>query len=110
MRRSNGIAITASKEDDMTDIPDAPVTDLDVSRIGEMIARLPAVAASLRHKSVKGTLTYVHALPGDQEGEFVRDFLTLPLDALLDKWYGGRLHAAELSAGVMDSVLQELRR
>jgi hypothetical protein len=92
----------------MTDTQDAPVTDLDVSRIGEMIARLPAIAASLRHKSVKGTLTYVHALPGDPEGEFVRDFLTLPLGALLDKWYGGRFHAAELAAGVMDSALQDL--
>jgi hypothetical protein len=92
----------------MTDVPDAPVTDLDMRRIGEMLARLPAVAATLRHKSVKGTLTYIHTLPGDQEGEFVRDFLTLPLDALLDKWYGGRFHAAELAAGVMDSVLQDL--
>jgi hypothetical protein len=94
----------------MTEIPDAPVTDLDTRRIGEMLARLPAIAASLRHKSVKGTLTYVHAIPGDPESQFVRDFLTLPLDALLDKWYGGRFHAAELTAGVMDSVLQELRR
>jgi hypothetical protein len=110
MRRSNSPAVTMSKEDDMTDIQDAPVTGLDMRRVGEMMARLPAIAASLRHKSVKGTLTYVHALPGDLEGQFVRDFLTLPLDALLDKWYGGRLHAAELSAGVMDSVLQELRR
>ena len=94
----------------MTDIQGATVADLDMSRVGEMVARLPAIAASLRHKSVKGTLTYVHALPGDLEAQFVRDFLTLPLDALLDKWYGGRLHAAELAAGVMDSVLQELRQ
>jgi len=94
----------------MADVPDAPVTDLDMRRVGEMLARLPAVAASLRHKSVKGTLEYVHPLPGDQEAQFVLDFLTLPLGALLDKWYGGRFHAAELAAGVMDSVIQELRR
>jgi hypothetical protein len=110
VRRSNSIAVTASKEDDMTEVPDAPVADLDTSRIGEMIAKLPAIAAYLRHESVEGTLEYVHALPGDQEAQFVRDFLTLPLDALLGKWYGGRFHASELAAGVMDSVYQELRR
>ena len=92
----------------MTDAQDAPVTDLDMRRVGEMLAKLPAVAASLRHKSVKGTLTYVHAIPGDLEGQFVRDFLTLPLDALLDKWYGGRFNASELAAGVMDSALKDL--
>ena len=94
----------------MTEVPDAPVTDLDMSRVGEMLAKLPSVAAYLRHKSIKGTLEYVHADPSDLEARFVRDFLTLPLDALLDKWYGGRFHASELAAGVMDSVLQELRR
>lgn len=94
----------------MTDVPDAPVTDLDMSRVGEMLARLPSIAAYLRHENVQGTLEYVHALPGDREAQFVRDFLTLPLGALLDKWYGGRFHASRLAAGVMDSVLQELRR
>jgi len=94
----------------MTDTQDAPVADLDTRRIGEMVAKLPAIAAYLRHESIEGTLEYVHALPGDPEGEFVRDFLTLPLGDMLDKWYGGRFHASELAAGVMDSVLQELRR
>jgi hypothetical protein len=110
MRRSNSTAVTISKEDDMTDIQDAPVAGLDTRRIGEMVAKLPAIAAYLRHESIEGTLEYVHALPSDRECQFVRDFLTLPLDALLDKWYGGRFHAAELAAGVMDSVVQELRR
>ena len=92
----------------MTDVPDAPVTDLDVSRIGEMVTKLPAIAAYLRHESIEGTLEYVHALPSDRECQFVLDFLTLPLGALLDKWYGGRFHASELTAGVMDSVYQDL--
>jgi hypothetical protein len=92
----------------MTNVPEAPVTDLDMRRVGEMLAKLPAVAAYLRHESIKGTLEYAHPLPGDQEAQFVRDFLTLPLGAMLDKWYGGRFHATELAAGVMDSVLQDL--
>ena len=92
----------------MTEVPDAPVADLDMRRVGEILAKLPAVSAYLRHESVKGTLEYVHAIPGDREAQFVRDFLTLPLGALLDKWYGGRAGATELAAGVMDSVLQEL--
>ena len=92
----------------MTEVPDAPVADLDNRRVGEMLMKLPAVAAYLRHESIEGTLEYIWADAADPEREFVRDILTQPLGVLLDKWYGGRFHATELIAGVMDSVLQEL--
>jgi hypothetical protein len=110
MRRSNGAAVTMSKEDDMTDVPDAPVAELDLRRIGEILTKLPAVAAYLRHESVTGTLDYVWRDASIPEREFIRDILTEPLDVVLDRWYGGHLHATTLAAGVMDFVLQELRR
>jgi len=93
----------------MTDIPDAPVTDLDPRRIGAILARLPAVAASLRHNSLEMALYYVWEDPAEPEIEFVRDMLTEPLDVLLDRWYGGRLHASRLAAGTMDAIIAELR-
>jgi hypothetical protein len=91
----------------MTDVPDAPVADLDSRRVGEMLIKLPAVAAYLRHESVQSTLGYVWPISG-REAEFIRDLFTKPLAVVLDKWYGGELHAGRLAAGVMDSVLKDL--
>ena len=96
------------REDDMTDVPDAPVADLDNRRVGEMLMKLPAVAAYLRHESVQSTLGYVWPISDGRESEFIRDLFTKPLGAVLDKWYGGRFHAAELAAGVMNAALKDL--
>ena len=87
---------------------DAPVTELDTRRIGEVLAKLPAVAAALRHASLDMALYYVWQDPAEPEIEFVRDMLTEPLEVVLDKWYGGRFHASELAAGTMDTILAAL--
>jgi hypothetical protein len=85
MRRSNSIAVTASKEDDMTDAGMPPVTGLNWKRVGEVLTKLPTAAAYLRHASLQGTLEYVWDTPGGREAEFVRDILSKPLDDVLDK-------------------------
>jgi hypothetical protein len=68
----------------MTDTPDAPVTRLDPARIGEIMIRLPAIAAALRHTSLKSALGYIHPLTdaGDPELAFVRAMLTEKLEVV----------------------------
>jgi hypothetical protein len=94
----------------MTDVPDAPVTGLDPARIGELMIRLPAIAASLRHASLKSALGYIHPVTedGNPELEFVRAMLTEKLDVVHDEWYGGRFNASRMAADLMDRVLGRL--
>jgi hypothetical protein len=95
----------------MTDAPDAPVAALDLARIGDILTRLPVIAASLRHASIASSLDYIHPLSadGDPELEFVSDMLTEPLDVIHDKWYGGRFNASRFGAATMDAVIERLR-
>ena len=95
----------------MTDTPDAPVTDLDPARVGEILMRLPTIAAGLRHTSLKSSLGYMHPLSadGDPELEFVRAVLTERLEVVHDEWYGGRFNASRMAADRMDQVLDSLR-
>lgn len=94
----------------MTETLDAPVTGLDPARIGEIMMRLPAIAASLRHTSLKSALGYIHPVTedGDPELEFVRAMLTEKLSIVHDEWYGGRFGAARVAADLMDQVLGQL--
>ena len=93
----------------MTDAQMPPVTELDWKRVGEVLTKLPTVAAYLRHASLQGTLEYVWPTSDGRETEFVRDILTKPLDDVLDKWYGGRFNASGLAAGIMDLELEKLQ-
>jgi hypothetical protein len=95
----------------MTDTPDAPATRLDPARIGEIMIRLPAIAAALRHTSLKSALGYIHPLTdaGDPELAFVRAMLTEKLEVVHDEWYGGRFNATRVSADLMDQVIDSLR-
>lgn len=94
----------------MTETPDAPVSGLDPARIGDIMMRLPAIAAQLRHTSLKSALGYIHPVTedGDPELEFVRDMLTEKLSVVHEQWYGGRFNAARVAAGLMDQVLEQL--
>ena len=95
----------------MTDIQDAPVSELDPRRIGEIMMRLPCIAASLRHTSLKSALGYLHPITegGNPELEFVRAMLTERLEVVHDEWYGGSFNASRISADLMDQVLEQLR-
>jgi hypothetical protein len=95
----------------MTDItPDAPATGLDPRRIGEIMMRLPAIAATLRHTSLKSALGYIHPVTGDgdPELEFVRAMLTEKLVVVHDEWYGGSFNASRITANQMDQVVESL--
>ena len=95
----------------MTDTPAAPVTELDPCRVGEILMRLPVVAAGLRHTSLKSALIYAHPITedGDPELEFVRAILTEKLEVVHDEWYGGRFNASRMAADGMDRVIGELQ-
>jgi hypothetical protein len=110
MRTPNGLPLYR-KEAAMPDISDAPVTKLDPRRVGEILIRLPAVAAALRHDSVQSTLGYSHPLSedGDPELEFVRAILAEDLDEVHQEWYGGSLNASRMAADLMDQVIDSLR-
>lgn len=83
-----------------------PVVGLDMNLVGEILARLPAVAAMLRHESLKSTLGYVCADPEEPEQAFVRDILTEPLSVVIDKWYGGHRNAAKLGSGLAAAAME----
>lgn len=95
----------------MSETSGAPVTGLDPARIGEIMIRLPAIAASLRHASLKSSLGYLHPVSGDgdPELEFVRAMLTERLGVVHDEWYGGSLNASRMSADLMDQVHERLQ-
>ena len=95
----------------MTDTSSAPVSGLDPRRVGEILIRLPSIAAGLRHTSVRSSLGYVHPISdaGDPELEFVRAILTERLSVVHDEWYGGRLNAGRIAADLMDQVIGELQ-
>ena len=83
-----------------------PVVNLDMNLVGELLARLPAVTAMMRHESIKSTLGYIVADPEEPEQAFVRDMLTEPLGFILDKWYGGRWNAASLGSALTAAAME----
>lgn len=109
MRTPAGLPLTR-KEMIMTETPDVPVSGLNPARIGEIMLRLPAIAAQLRHTSLKSALGYIHPVTegGDPELEFVRDMLTEKLSVVHEQWYGGRFGAARVAADLMDQALGQL--
>jgi hypothetical protein len=86
--------------------PVPPVADLDLRLVGDLLTRLPATAAMMRHASVQSTLGYIAGDPEEPEQEFVRDILTLPLAEVLDKWYGGHLYAAALGSALVAAAMK----
>jgi hypothetical protein len=88
------------------EFPEVPVENLNMELVGELLARLPAVAAQLRHTSVQSTLGYIGEDPQEPEMAFVRDMLTRPLAEIVAKWYGGHRHAAALGAALTASAME----
>jgi hypothetical protein len=92
----------------MNDAPDAPLADLDWEQIGRAVVMIVPVCVQMRHASVDSTLRdYVHPEPMS-ETDFVRDVFLMPLDEVIEKWYGDRLTAGRIAAAVMDQVLDGL--
>ena len=95
----------------MTDTPEgsvAPLANLDWERIGRAVVMLIPTTVRLRHASLDSTLRdYVHPDPLS-ELDFVRDLFILPLDEVIEKWYGDRLAAGRIAAAAMDQVLDRL--
>lgn len=79
----------------------APVVDLDPRLVGEILMRLPAVAAMLRHASVQSTLGYTEYDPEEPEAAFVRDVLTKRLEDVIDTWYGDHTYATALATAMV---------
>lgn len=95
----------------MTETPGAPALDLDPARIGDIMMRLPAIAATLRHTSLESALGYIHPISeeGDPELDFVRDMLTEKLEVVQERWYGGAFGASRVAAALMDQVIERLK-
>jgi hypothetical protein len=88
--------------------PDVPLADLDWEQIGRAVVMIVPVCVQMRHASVDSTLRdYVHPEPMS-ETDFVRDVFLMPLDEVIEKWYGDRLTAGRMAAAVMDQVLDRL--
>ena len=84
------------------------LADLDWEKIGRAVVMLVPTTVQLRHASLDSTLRhYVHPEPLS-ELDFVRDLFVLPLEEVIDKWYGNRLNAGRIAAAVMDELLDNL--
>jgi len=89
--------------------PEPAFMELDFAAIGDMLVRLPAISAMLRHTNLGSTLDYISAEvgPHEREMEFVRDVLTMKTADVCEKWYGGREHAARLAGALVDYAMAE---
>lgn len=87
----------------MTETPG--IENLDTTRVGEILMRLPATAAMLRHASLQSTLGYVCEDPEPPEQEFVRDVLTMRVSEIVEKWYGGHDHATAIASALVASAI-----
>jgi hypothetical protein len=88
----------------MTDVQsdNCRAADLDGEKLGAIVFKFPLISKYLRHTSLESTLGYV----GDVslEMEFLRDFLTLPTQDLIDRWYGGDEGALRAMALMQESA------
>lgn len=82
--------------------------DLDLERLGELLLRLPLASHELRHTSLRSSLVYIHALGDSPELDYVRDFLTLGTQEIIDRWFGGGEVATRTGATLMNDVVAEL--
>lgn len=82
--------------------------DLNLERLGELLLRIPLTSSQLRHTSLRSSMDYIHSADDDPELEYVRDFLTLGTQEIIDRWFGGREVAGHATAAVMDDAIAEL--
>lgn len=92
----------------MTEAP--RIETLDTTLVGEILMRLPAVSAMLRHTSLRSTLGYVCGDPESPEQEFVRDVLTKDTGEMVEKWYGGQKHATAIASVLVASAIPRAGR
>jgi hypothetical protein len=86
----------------------APVFDLDLTQLGEILRRLPAISRRVGHNSLKATVDYVATTT--PESEFVRDIFTLSSREMIDKWYGGEHNSGRYIAAVGQAALAAHRK
>ena len=85
---------------------DAPVFELDLETIGEILIRLPAISRRAGHNGPRATLGYV--ADTTPEGNFVRDIFTLTAREMVEKWYGGETGAGRFIADRVQAAAAEL--
>lgn len=85
--------------------------DLDTAVLGDLLLRLPAVSAMLRHASLKMTLHYIcpEGTGHEREVEFIEDILDGSTDEICEKWYGGNKHAAACAVHLTAHSIAEAR-
>jgi hypothetical protein len=70
---------------------------LNLTRCGELLVNSVMASHGLRHKTVKGTMVYVH--PTTAEERFVYDVLSgLGTEVLMARWIDPALYAAAVEA------------
>lgn len=75
----------------MTEQPRPPVMDLDPALIGKRLLLAVAAANALGHSRIASTLRdYTDDSPSANELQFVKDAITLPVEEVIEKWFGGR--------------------
>jgi hypothetical protein len=88
-----------------------PVYDLDFDVLTGLLVQIPLSSLGLRHTSIQSSLDYIHPADGNErELQFIKDFLALGTDDMMERWYGGHDNAHRHVAEVMDDCVSGLRR
>jgi hypothetical protein len=77
---------------DPVEVEDMRVANLDLTRLGHALLKLPLVAVQLGHSSLADTQRYLH--PSTVEAQFMTDVMDLArgrleVEPFCEKWYGG---------------------
>jgi hypothetical protein len=81
--------------------------DLDCERLASLLLTIPMTSNGLRHTSLKSSLDYMH---GDRpELAYIRDFLTLGTQEIIDKWFGGQDTASRTHDELVGQVILGMR-
>jgi hypothetical protein len=78
-----------------SDLPDAPLADLDLCNVGRVRVNLLATSAALGHERVRGTLVpYAKREALSREGQIVYDVVAGRTPESAQRWFGSELDAS----------------